>query len=156
MTDLTRERFGYEDNLSVRFGLCLASVAIAVLLYREPITDIIVVAIRNPDQAYVFLVPLLVVYLAWLRRSRYRIDEFKPSVVGVMLVAASLILYVVGIKFDILVFWHMAFLVALLGIVVTLFGRRIIGDFLPAILVFFAVIPIPGSMKSRRWIRAIS
>ena len=148
MTEIRTGPIGYESRSVVRFLICGISVGLAAQLYRAPILDIMAIANRSPDNSYVFLVPLLVAYLAWLRRSRYRLADFKPSILGPIFVAGSWILFMTGIEFDVVIFWHMAFLVALLGIMISLFGKKILRDFLPAILVAFAVVPIPGSVRT--------
>ena len=148
MTELPKVSDSYERTLVVRTLICGLSAGMAVLLYRAPLGDIIAVASRSPDSSYIFLVPLLVVYLSWLRRSRYRLADFRPSILGPVFVLASWFLFMTGIAFDVVVFWHMAFFVALLGIMVSLFGARILSDFVPVIFVAFAAVPIPGSVRN--------
>lgn len=149
MTESTKPAEGYEGRTVWRVLICCVSVVLAMLLYSAPIRDIVSVASRSPESSYIFLVPLLVAYLAWLRRSRYRLSDFKPSLLGPALVASSWLLLMAGVEFDVVVFWHMAFFVALLGILISLFGSKILRDFFPVILVAFAAVPIPGSVRTQ-------
>ena len=148
MTSIAAACTTYERRTYIRFMICAVAAILVLLLYRIPIDDIFAIAVRNSEHSYVFLVPLLAVYLAWLRRSRFRMADFVPSSLGVVLVAASWFIFMAGIWFDVVVFWHMAFLVALLGIAISFLGRQILRDFLPAIIIAFAIVPIPGSLRN--------
>jgi exosortase len=148
MTNSTSPRPGFEESFNIRAILCVIASLLVLLLYRNPIADIFDGATRNSENSYVLLVPLLATYLAWLRRSRYRLADFTSSAIGVSLVAASWFVFILGIRFDIVILWHMASLIAMVGILATLFGKKIFRDFLPAILILFAMVPIPGSIRT--------
>ena len=118
-----------------------------VLVYQRPIADVIRFAIQDADRSYILLVPLLSIYLVWLRRSRLRNIEFRVSVWGPIIILLGWSGYFVGGVTDVVFLWHLGFLVGFLGIAVTFLGSGILVPFSPAILVILAIVPIPGSIR---------
>ena len=118
-----------------------------VQVYQRPIADIVGVAIQDPDRSYVLLVPLLAIYLIWLRRSRLRTIEFRVSIWGPIIILLGWVGFLIGGVNDVVFLWHLGFLIGFLGIAVTFLSPGILVPFSPAILVFFSIVPIPGSIR---------
>ena len=73
MTSIAAACTTYERRTYIRFMICAVTAILVLVLYRNPVDDILAIAVRNSEHSYIFLVPLLAVYLAWLRRSRFRL-----------------------------------------------------------------------------------
>src|SRR6185295_10905608 len=74
------------------FGKTLLAVALmagAVLAARDAWADIIHIARRDEEQSHVFLVPVVVAWLLWVRRERLRSYEPSARWVGPALIAVG-------------------------------------------------------------------
>ena len=121
-----------------------------LLVFRDPMLDIFRTATKRPEGLYVLMVPLLAVYLAWLRQSRLGRYEIRRSFAGPVLILSGWLLFVGGAFYDVVLFWHLGGIVGFIGVVVTCVGPRILLVFGPAFLVLFAIAPLPGVV--REWI----
>jgi exosortase len=109
--------------------------------------DIFRTATKRPEGLYVLMVPLLAVYLAWLRQSRLGRYEIRRSFAGPVLILSGWLLFVGGAFYDVVLFWHLGGIVGFIGVVVTCVGPRILLVFGPAFLVLFAIAPLPGLVR---------
>ena len=139
-------------NLSLRFQktdalLTAISLAVWLLAFWSPLRDIFLQAFSRVDQGYILLVPLVTAYLAFLRRSRWRMVVGGGNFVGVILVIIGFVTSTYGFDRDHIVLWHAGPLIALLGILVSLLGFRFVSVFFPAILAAFTVVPVPGVIR---------
>jgi exosortase len=124
--------------------LLLLMLVVTVLIGREPLADILHRANTNSTFAYIFLVPLAGAYLVWLRRSRLQYVRFRPSLAGPALVALGLFMTWWGFERHVLISWHAGGFVAMLGCVVSMTGLRVLRQFMPAAVVLFMMVPMPG------------
>jgi exosortase len=118
-----------------------------LLVFRDPMLDIFRTATKRPEGLYVLMVPLLAVYLAWLRQSRLGRYEIRRSFAGPVLILSGWLLFVGGAFYDVVLFWHLGGIVGFIGVVVTCVGPRILLVFGPAFLVLFAIAPLPGLVR---------
>jgi exosortase len=122
-------------------------VILNLLIYRDPISDIIGIAVRDSDRSYIIVVPFLAMYLAWLRRSRIRNITLKPSILGPGIILLGWIGFLIGGTEDIVVLWHLGAVFGIVGILVTFLGGRSLRAFGPAFFILLAVVPIPGRIR---------
>lgn len=129
----------------------LAEVAILALLviavYWDPIRDIVKIGLRDTDRAYVFIVPVIAGYLAWLRRSRIAALTLRGRWWGPVIIFVGWCCFVTGAYFDVVAMWHFGIISAIIGGLVSFGGLQIIWYFGPPLLILLAVIPIPGSVR---------
>lgn len=133
-------------------GVRLAGVAMAAILldlmFADAIRDIISRGRSNLEQGYIFLVPFVAAYLVVIRRSRLRGNRSLAGAwLGPMFVLAAIAASVIGHDRDILALWHAAPVLAGCGLVIALLGVPRVLAILPALLVLFAMIPLPGSLR---------
>lgn len=101
------------------------------------------------DQGYVFLAPLVAVYLMVLRRSRLRVTNSSGgNLAGVFVVTLAMLCSEVGHDRDILVLWHAAPLVALVGLMLAVLGMERWLAMAPGVVVVFGALPLPGTVRS--------
>ena len=139
-------------NSMPRFGNARLLLAILVLVmlamvYAGPIRDILQLSVSSPDHGYILIAPAVAAYLAWLRRSRMASIQFKTSYWGSVIILLSWIAFWVGGTFSIQVLWHASFLIGFTGLLVTVFGLKILRSFGPAIFVLFALVPLPFAIR---------
>lgn len=123
------------------------SVILLAFVFEAPLRDVIQTAMRTQDAGYIFIVPLIALYLGWLRRSRLGFMDFKPSFLGVLIVGLGITISLVGYDFDVLVAWHFGGLLAFIGIAIASLGTSFVRGFLPGFLILFAALPVPGQVR---------
>ena len=112
--------------------------------------DIYLQAARRTDNGYIFLVPFVAAYLAWLRRSRIRFVPRRPSLSAVPIVLASVALAWWGEQTDTRVAVHLGAIMALAACAVAMAGLEIVRQFFPAFLALLFLIPVPAEV--RKWL----
>lgn len=127
-----------------------ALVAAAVVAFWPAWTDIYLQAARRTDNGYIFLVPVVAGYLAWLRRSRLRFVPRRPSLTAIPMVALAALLAWWGDGTDTRVAIHLGAIIALLSCAVALAGTEAIRQFFPVCLALLFLIPVPAEV--RRWL----
>lgn len=129
----------------VRLFPMLVCIVLWALVYHEALRDVLGAATRGVSNSYLVMVPFVSMYLAWLRRRvQVRHRRGQGAWIGVILVALAMGMWYVGYDRDVLVLWHSAMIVALIGIVVAIRGGRVLSQYAAAIVVLFAVVPLPG------------
>jgi exosortase len=100
------------------------------------------------NNSHGILVPFISLYLIW--RCRHSIDfkEVHISYVGLGILVVSLVLYVVGYGGRLEVLSRLAFVSALIGIVLFNFGKRIFSQIAFPLLFLYFMIPVPASIES--------
>jgi exosortase len=80
-----------------RNGAAVAAVAVAVVcLYAETLASLVRHWASDDDFSHGFFVIPLAVYFLWERRAAFREAPFRPSVAGLFLTGASLLVFVAG------------------------------------------------------------
>jgi len=141
---LTRLRRGWRF---VDYMQLLALLAVGIWLNRQPLADMANIGARDPEQSHVFLAPLVAIYLAWLRRSRFRYVAVQPNMFGVVIAAGGWLLSWRGFDQGIQVLWHGGAMISLVGILVSMTGFAPLRLFAPVFLVLGFALPIPGELR---------
>jgi exosortase len=128
-------------------GFCGLSMLVLVA-FREPLWDIVERGRGTVEQSYTLLVPLVALYVMLVRRSRIGGDrDHAGAAFGVALMVLAWGLLLIGHDRDVLVLWHAAPFVAMIGAVAAAFGIALLWRLLSGFLVLFAMIPVPGSVR---------
>lgn len=122
-------------------------VASTLWMFRAPFTDMFRGRLLKAEQGYVLLVPCVVFYLVWLRRSRFQYLSLEGSLFGFGLVVLGAFFADQCDKNGILIGWHLGAIVVLVGCLVTMLGLPLIRNFGPALLALALVVPVPGSVR---------
>ena len=118
-----------------------ALVALSVIAFSDPWQELFIEITRRSDNGYILIVPGVVVYLAWIRRSRLRYVRRKPSFVGVGIAIMAGGLAWFGAETDTRIAGHLAAVLSLIACVVTLTGLAVLRHFFP---VFSRVVLSPS------------
>lgn len=131
-------------------GLAIGACGLLIVyVFWGQIFDVLSHGRSGAEQGYVFLAPLVAVYLMALRRSRLR-EAISPSGswAGVLVMAAAFVCSEVGHDRDILVLWHAAPLVAVVGLMLAVLGLERWLALSPGMIVLFAALPLPGTIRT--------
>ena len=111
--------------------------------------DMLHIALRDEESSHAFLVPLVVGWLVWVRRRRLEHCRCRGMLVGPLIMAAGLCLYCAGDRWLIQSFWHGGAVIVCAGCLITVLGRDVLAQFLPAAAAMLFVVPIPGRVRQR-------
>ena len=94
------------------------------------------------DNSYCYLIIPLFLYLCWDIRDRFRFREFSWTPWGFLPVLLSVILMVVGELGSVRALMFMGIWGCVVGLAVTLYGRRVRYLLFPLVVLFF-IVPLP-------------
>lgn len=147
---MTRDEHGrFARSLGRSRGLAVIIGFVSLIgCFRPQLTDIIGMAFSGSERSYVLLVPFVAIYLALVRRTRWKAERGNwGSWIGCLIVGISFIVAWFGYDRDILALWHVSSVLAFIGLFIAAFGLRRAMAFSPALFVLLAFVPIPGGMK---------
>lgn len=144
---MTRRSSPFNATTVLQAVQLLVGLVLLALAFRSPLADIYRYSVRNPDLGYVWLVPFLALYLAWIRRIRWRTWHHQTSWAGVLIIAAAIAISWFGRYYDILIFWHVGAPIAFFGLMVSIFGMGIWRAFGPVFMMLCAITPAPGVVR---------
>ncbi|HVT93252.1 MAG TPA: exosortase/archaeosortase family protein [Bryobacteraceae bacterium] len=130
--------------LAVAFFTALLLICYAGVLHR-----LVLHWMEDPDMGHGFFVPFVAVYVAWTRRDRLARAEWKPCPWGIVLLlwgAAQMLAGSLGAE---LFLARTAFLISLVGLILTLAGRAVVRVLAFPLFLLLFMIPIPRIVYSQ-------
>ena len=128
-------------------GVALFLGAIAVHLNAWQ--DIVRFAMHDEEASHIWLVPIVSVWLIWVRMDRFRHCRPGPSWVGPAMMACGWLIGTVGYYNALQAFWHGGAVLVAAGSIVTIAGRDLLLRFAPAFAVLVFLVPVPGMMRQQ-------
>ena len=130
---------------SAIYTIVLASVAVVIALvtFHDALLELVHRWNTQEEYSHGFLIPVIVAWLLWARRDALVASIGQPSWTGVALILLATAMHIVG-KLSALYFLsQIAFIVALIGVVLGLGGYSLFKiTFIPIIFLLFAI-PLP-------------
>ncbi|MEM8872768.1 MAG: exosortase/archaeosortase family protein [Planctomycetota bacterium] len=99
---------------------------------------------QDEEASHILLVPIIVIWLAFLRRKRAATAVVRGQWVGVAITALGWLCYTIGDAFLMLSLWQLSAVVVLVGTIVTGLGTDVLKRFAPAIMVMIFLVPLPA------------
>src|SRR5688500_13941437 len=125
--------WGRTTRLNLRLivaGLVMA--ALAVWATRRAWADAWALADVNGENSHVFLAPLVVLWLFWVRRGRLPHVRVTGRWAGSLLILAGWLLSMIGVERNVAAAFHLGSLVIVIGAFVSVCGKGAVLRFLPA------------------------
>lgn len=137
-----------EDRLTVAH-VVLATImgALGVLATLDAWQDIYMIARHDEEYSHIFIVPLVAIFLVWVRRMRLR--HCKPSgrIVGPFLVLVGWVMGSYGFYRGIQSFWHGGAVLVVVGCMLSVLGKNVILRFFPAFALLVFLVPAPARIR---------
>jgi exosortase len=127
--------------------LAVAFVAVGVAAASDAWLDIAHRAWGDEEASHVLLVPVVVLWLVWVRRRRLRHCAPSTSLVGTLLVAVGWGMYSWGDRLLLESVWHAGAVVIAVGCLLTVVGHQVLFELLPAFAVLIFLVPVPGTVR---------
>ena len=124
------------------FFLC--SMAVAVFVFRDGVEYMVNVWHQKEEFSHGFFIPLISIFLIWQKSDVLRDLEFKGSWFGTATILVGILLYVAGELSSLLTLIQYAFLATVVGMVLSLLGRKAFKViWIPMFFLVF-MIPLPN------------
>ncbi|MEM9418251.1 MAG: exosortase/archaeosortase family protein [Planctomycetota bacterium] len=104
---------------------------------------IIELGVTRPVAGHVFLVPVVAVWLAWVRRKRMLLCRPSGSFPGIVIAAVGAAAYVYGDKRVHDWMFHLGTVLLPAGCLAAILGRQVLKSYLPVFVVLLGLIPPP-------------
>jgi len=124
-------------------GLC----ALAVFAASDIWQNIFEIGWGDEEQSHILIAPIVVIWLAWLRRDRLRLTPHAPSFLGPIVVLGGYGMSVYGFEVGLDLFWHSGAIVMLIGAILTVTGSAVMLKFLPSLGAMIFLLPVPGRLR---------
>jgi exosortase len=127
--------------------LAALMAALGVIATLPAWKDILFIAYNDEEYTHIFIVPLVSLYLVWVRRMRLR--HCKPSgrIVGPMLVGLGWAIGSFGFYRGIQSFWHGGAVLVVIGCMLSVLGKNVAFRFFPAIVILIFLVPAPVRLR---------
>lgn len=126
--------------------LALVAIALAVVVYAPILYHMAQHWSDVADYSHGFLIAPLALYFAWERKPQLMRARIEPSWWGIVPLALSTITLVIGRLGVELMNMRISFVLALIGIVLTLLGRQVFKILAFPLFFLFLMVPLPQSL----------
>jgi exosortase len=127
----------------------IVMAALGVAATFDAWADIYHIAVVDEEYSHIFLVPLVVAWMVWVRRARFRHCSPSGAIVGPVFVAIGWFISSYGFHHGIQSFWHGGSVLVVLGCILSVLGKNVIFRFFPAFAVLIFMVPFPGSIRQQ-------
>ena len=128
--------------------LLVTAVLVAIVGFGGGLSEVVARWIRQDEYSHGFLIPLISAWLLWSRRDVLAASVGQPVWLGPVIVALSIFMQVVGELSALFILSQVGFVVALLGICLSIGGYSLLRVTLAPILFLLFSIPLPYFIES--------
>jgi exosortase len=121
--------------------------ALGVLATFEAWKDIYTIAKNDEEYSHIFLVPIVAIWMVWVRRMRFRHCKPSATILGPLIVAVGWYASWYGFRHGVQALWHGGAVMVVLGCMISILGKNVIFRFFPAIAVMIFLVPAPGRLR---------
>jgi exosortase len=125
----------------------VALVAAALVATAPAWRDIAMIASQDEEASHIFLVPVAVAWMFWVRRMRLRYSPPAGTLIGPPIVAIGWLAYMFGYNHGVQSAHHGGAVLVLVGCILSVVGTNVLARFLPAFAVLLFLIPVPGRIR---------
>ena len=115
-----------------------------VALYWDVVGKLVMAWYTDDNYSHGFLIVPVALYLAWERRARFEATDVRPSALGLVVVAGSLVVLTAGILGSELFTTRISIIGTLVGVILFLFGWARLRVLAFPIAFLLLMIPIPS------------
>lgn len=136
------------NGWTVWHGLALAGLmGLAIALTWSAWAEMFGVVVANDYARTSILVLPIVVWLVWVRRSRFRFVRPRGPGIGLIVLISGIHLYVAGqYLYELRTAWYFGALLVVLGAGLVVTGRSVIQQFLPVWAILPLLVPVPETV----------
>jgi len=125
----------------------LCAVVILIWSYWTTLAEAAEKWANEPQYSHGYLVPMFAAFLLWLRREKFHLDAWQPSIWGVPALIGALLLRTIGTHFYFVWFDAISLLPCAVGLVLLTGGKPALHWSWPAIAFLVFMVPLPYRME---------
>jgi exosortase D (VPLPA-CTERM-specific) len=135
---------------AIRSGLlALAAVLVAVAAFDDALWELVRRWMAEEEYSHGFLIPIVSVWLLWMRREALFANVGRPSWAGPVVILLAIFMHVIGEYTSIFILSQLGFIIVLIGIVLATGGYSLLKvTFVPVAFLIFAI-PLPYFIESK-------
>lgn len=141
---LTKER---NDWTWMHLVGALVMVLLAIWVALPAWKDIYHIAMKDEESSHILLVPIAVIWLAWVRRGRFKQCRPEGTLFGVLLLAIGWASWSFGFWENVQSLWQGGAVLMAIGAAITILGKDVFFRFLPVFVVLIFLVPVPGRVR---------
>ena len=122
---------------------------LGVLATWDVWVDIFSKAYKEPEYSHIFLVPVVAVWMVFVRRLRFRHCKPSGTAMGFGFAALGWAISAFGYYRGYQTLWHGGAVMVVVGCVLSVLGKQALFKFFPAIAVLVFLIPVPQQYRLR-------
>jgi exosortase len=130
-----------------RLLAAIALVALSVVVQRDGWRDLALIALNDEEASHIFLVPIIVGWLFFVRRGRLRNCVGRFSFTGTLITAAGAWITYWGVGHGIQMSWHLGSVMMAAGCFITVMGFDFLREFFPCFLLLVFLVPVPSTLR---------
>ena len=120
-----------------------------LLLFRSGLSQMVFSEWLSPEYNHAYFIPVVAVYLVWLKAADLGRQTWQPTLAGVGLVLVALLLLLLGELSAVYTITHYAFVLAIWGIAWTVLGTRGALLIWTALVYLLFMVPLPDVIEFR-------
>jgi len=139
-----------KDNRSLIYKIVFTIILTSLIggMYFDAISELVTRWNSQEEYSHGYFIPLVVLYFIYRKRDLILQEEAKPTYSGIFLVILSLLMLIIGELSAIYIISQYSFLILIIGLVLTFFGKRVTSlMFVPIVIGAFAI-PLPYFIES--------
>lgn len=129
--------------------MLVAVIAAAFVATAPAWRDIAMIAHLDEEASHIYLVPIVAVWMIWVRRLRIRFCSPGGEIIGPAIVVVGWAAYMYGYNHAVQSLWHGGAVLVLIGCVLSVLGKNVLFRFLPAFAVLLFLIPVPATIREK-------
>jgi exosortase len=123
--------------------------ALGVMATYPAWSDIFLIAWNDEEYSHIFLVPLVAVWMVWVRRMRFRYCRTTGTILGAVVAALGWAVSTYGFRHGHQSLWHGGAVMVVVGCILSVLGKQALFRFLPAVAVLVFIVPVPGMIRQQ-------
>lgn len=111
--------------------------------------DMYLISRNDEEYSHIFLVPLVALWMVFVRRLRFRYCRTTGNALGLVAVGLGWAISSYGFYHGRQSLWHGGAVLVVVGCVLTVLGKQLLFRFFPAVAVLVFLIPVPGMIRQQ-------
>lgn len=123
--------------------------AMGAVIVSSALADIYEKAIKDEENSHILLVPVVALWMVWVRASRIRYCRPSWTIIGPIVVAVGWFSWSYGYWQNRDTFFHFGAILVVLGCILSVLGRHVLMRFFPAVAVLLFLVPVPTHVRQK-------
>ncbi len=135
---------GWSNRLVLQsLAMTVAAFAVTWAAWKDMWT----IATNDDEASHALLVPIIAIWMVWVRQARFLRCPPGGGIVGVGVLALGWAMSAFGYQNSMQSLWHFGSVLIVVGAALSVLGKHVLFQFLPAFMVLVFLVPVPGRIR---------